>query len=527
MRAFISIALIVLLAFVLRFYQLSSNPPSLNWDEVSHGYNAYSILKTGRDEWGAKFPLIFRSFGDYKLPLYIYLSVIPVAFLGLSPLSVRLVSVFSGAGLVLVAYLVGKKASKSEMVGLISAFLTAVSPWSLFLSRIAVEANLAAFLFALGIWFFISNQYFLSAVMWGLTLHTYNSARVLAPLMILITSWQFFRKRKFKKMALILGIFLLFFLPVVSQFLGQSGKARFDWVSPVDQGTINRINEARGASAFPSPLSRLIHNKVSYFIAYFISNYLGHFSPSFLFFKGGDHYQFSMPDFGLLYYVTAPFLLLGLLTNRNWFLFIWLLCSFIPSAITRDSPHVLRSILVLPLPMILTSQGVQKLVNWIKKKSIFGGKLISGCFILTVLVSFGLWWRGYWRGYRAGYSWSWQHGYKEVVEFTKASYDKYDKIYVSKRRGEPHVFFLFYWPWDPNKYQNDPNLARYFQTDWYWVDGFDKFVFLDDWDVLLRTVDAKQGSLLIASPEYYPEGWKKLKVVNFLDGRPAFVILEK
>ena len=43
-----------------------------------------------------------------------------------------------------------RKLTKSGTAGLIAALLTAVSPWSLFTSRIAVEANLAAFLFSLG-----------------------------------------------------------------------------------------------------------------------------------------------------------------------------------------------------------------------------------------------------------------------------------------------------------------------------------------------------------------------------------------
>ena len=75
---------IIALAFMLRFWGLDHNPPSLNWDEVSHGYNAFSILKTGRDEWGAWFPSIFRAFGDYKLPVYIYLTTLPVAIFGLN-----------------------------------------------------------------------------------------------------------------------------------------------------------------------------------------------------------------------------------------------------------------------------------------------------------------------------------------------------------------------------------------------------------------------------------------------------------
>src|SRR5689334_17239058 len=90
------IILLTLIAAILRFYRLTDTPPSLNWDETSHGYNAFSILKTGKDEWGFSLPLIFRAFGDYKLPVYIYLTVIPVWLFGLTPFAVRFISVLAG-----------------------------------------------------------------------------------------------------------------------------------------------------------------------------------------------------------------------------------------------------------------------------------------------------------------------------------------------------------------------------------------------------------------------------------------------
>ncbi|MBU2577901.1 hypothetical protein KKA69_03645, partial [Patescibacteria group bacterium] len=74
----ILLVLILFFSFLVRIYSLEKIPPSLNWDEVSHGYNAYSIIKTGKDEWGITLPLIFRAYGDYKLPFYIYLTTIPV-----------------------------------------------------------------------------------------------------------------------------------------------------------------------------------------------------------------------------------------------------------------------------------------------------------------------------------------------------------------------------------------------------------------------------------------------------------------
>src|SRR3990167_3514972 len=91
------IFLVFFLAFVLRFYHLNLTPPSLYWDEVSLGYNAYSILKTTRDEHGKLLPLTnFAAFGDYKPPGYIYAAVPAIAVFGLNEFSVRFPSDFFG-----------------------------------------------------------------------------------------------------------------------------------------------------------------------------------------------------------------------------------------------------------------------------------------------------------------------------------------------------------------------------------------------------------------------------------------------
>src|SRR3989344_1420628 len=95
---------IILLATLLRFYQLGINPPSLDWDEASIGYNAYSILKTGADEYGNRLPLSFRSFDDYKPPVYIYLTVISVALFGLTEFAARFPTAVIGVLAVIVVY---------------------------------------------------------------------------------------------------------------------------------------------------------------------------------------------------------------------------------------------------------------------------------------------------------------------------------------------------------------------------------------------------------------------------------------
>lgn len=79
MKYKILLVVVVLLAFFLRFYQLGETPVALNIDEVAIGYNAYSILQTGKDEFGKVLPVVFRSYDDFKPPLLIYLTVLPVA----------------------------------------------------------------------------------------------------------------------------------------------------------------------------------------------------------------------------------------------------------------------------------------------------------------------------------------------------------------------------------------------------------------------------------------------------------------
>src|SRR5258708_12477841 len=82
---YILLLIIVLIAAVLRFYQLGSNPPSLTWDEAAWGYNAYSLGLDGKDEFGRFLPLNYlESFVDFKPPVYAYLATLPFKTLGLN-----------------------------------------------------------------------------------------------------------------------------------------------------------------------------------------------------------------------------------------------------------------------------------------------------------------------------------------------------------------------------------------------------------------------------------------------------------
>jgi len=188
---------VMVLAFFLRFYKLGEIPPSLNWDEAALGYNAYSILKTGNDEYGVRFPLVFRSFGDYKPPFYTYLTIPSILIFGLNEFAVRFPSALFGSLTVLITYFLVKEIFPRKNFQfsifnfqLITSFLLAISPWHLQFSRGAFEANLGLFLAVLGTYLFLKGlrrKALLpaSAIIFSLSLYAYHSSRIFVPLLVL------------------------------------------------------------------------------------------------------------------------------------------------------------------------------------------------------------------------------------------------------------------------------------------------------------------------------------------------------
>ncbi len=516
-KYFVPILLFVV-SLCLHLYQIQKYPPSLNWDEISHGYNAYSILKTGQDEWGTSLPSIFRAYGDYKLPLYIYLTVPSVALLGLNPLSIRLVSIIAGALIPVFVYLISlhffsskSTRSKTKLLAFLAALVTALSPWSIFLSRIALEANLFIFLFIVSIYFLIKSKPALSSLIYAFGLITYNSSRVLLPFYLILLAVHLFRsKYKLKANWFRFLPFLAIIILVSFQTISQSGQARYQWVSLLDQGAINRINQLR--QTYP----RILVNKVTYFAFTATKNYLAHFNPKFLFLNGGSHYQFNIPNYPLISPLLLPIFIIGLFYLPKYpIIFFLLLITPIPSAITRDAPHTLRSGPFLLTANLVIALGLHQLSK-VNPKAIYLFVFIA---LFTSQISF---WPQY-RRYATNYSNSWQYGYKQAVNYAKQNYSHYDQIYFSKYYGEPHEFILFYWPWDPASYQDDPSKVWDYHANWYWVDAFDKFKFINDWQIKDQVIPS--NSLLITSPGNFPTGGHHLHTINFLDSTPAFDII--
>ena len=143
--------------------------------------------------------------------------------------------------------------------------------------------------------------------------------------------------------------------------------------------------------------------------------------------QGGNHYQFSVQNHGLLYLISAPFFYIGILDliknyklkikNLVW---VWLLLAPIAGSLTRDAPHVLRAVPMLPLPMLLTAVGLDHFGRNVK--------ILFFVVILLSIINYLL----ITKSYRNNFSSSWQYGYSEVVQFIKQQYSNYDQIIFTK-----------------------------------------------------------------------------------------------
>lgn len=561
----IILLLIIGLGFTLRFFDISHYPVSLNWDEASHAYNAYSIGQTGKDEWGISFPTIFRAFGDYKLPAYIYASVPFVSILGITPLSIRLVSVISGTLAILGTYfltiqLLGNLSKSKYNASLIASLFVALSPWNIFVSRMAVEANLATTLIIFGVVLFIhavkdehkirSYSLVFASILLGISLFTYNSARVFAPLIygiLVLVYWRRWGLRitiPFKVPYLTnllnrinkpvitptcychlpsFALMLLFTFSMLYQSLyTDGGSARFANISILDQGAINYINESRGLSEFSPSIARLIHNKVTYVVSQSALNYVSYFNPSFWFYQGGSHYQFSLPNFSLLPWILAPLFLIGITSlNKTTkisavIIISWLLLAPLPASPTRDNPHVLRILVLTPILQIIGALGWVIISNKITKVNF--QILFNLTIIIFLIFQTVVFWNKYTNDYAREYAWAWQSGSQTLVHNIQNLYPNYDHIYVTKKYGEPHIFFATFWPWSAVDYQQnktweyrDANTS----SAWYWVHQLGKISFINDWEINQLTCPEQGTCLLAAVTPPTDPGWQEVdKIYN-------------
>lgn len=452
---YIPILVVVVLAFILRVYQVDRLPPGLYDDEVALGYNAYSLLMYGKDEYGEPFPLWFKSFGDYKLPVYIYADIIPIAIFGKNELAVRFPSVFFGTMSVLFLYLFLRNLlslecktlkDKFQNIPLISAFILAIIPWHIQFSRGAYESIVSVCLYMIGCWLFTvfyKNKKILYLVisLFFLTLasYTYHSFRILTPITILIIFYFLFSK-KYINMKNIFSIALytaVLHIPWLLFTFGSHGFTRFLQTSTFTKPAL--------------PTSTLIQSSIPDFIAYpfiYIKNFLSYFSLQELFVKADDNVRFySSSEFGFLFRWQLPFLIFGfivLLREKSKIIkkIVLGILFIVPAAVAiAISPNALHALLLIIPFSIIIAIGIQSVFQYTKLWT----KVSFAIIILFGIYETALYFHMYTSHYQNTHRVFWGGAQKKIVQEAAGYSKEYYAIVINETfLPNEKIHFLFY-----------------------------------------------------------------------------------
>jgi 4-amino-4-deoxy-L-arabinose transferase-like glycosyltransferase len=469
--------ILVFLTFVgglLRVYKIGEVPVGFHADEAYFGYNAYSLLRTGKDITGHFLPIHLESF-LYSPGGYSYLIIPFLVFFDLSPVAVRLPAAIIGTATIILTFFLVRKIFSQEkhsvLVALITTFLVTISPWHINLSRASAENVIVVFLIILSVFLYlkwVENQRFLlllfSIIFFASTYLFYQAPRAFLPLFIPFLVLFFSRKLKLKEYFLI-GILYLFFivLPLIIIVTSDTLSYRLRMLSvfsyPKTQALINEAIVEDGLSSQPVIVTRVFHNKIIGYTSEIFDNYMQHLSYSFLFKDEGLPTRYRVPNMGLLYLFELPLIVVGLysivrLRSRGGLLcIVWILLGFVGSALTYDDvPNLQRTLLVLPALQVVGGVGAVTLFKSLPSKVIpivvLGSVIIVLYFVAYYLHQYFIHQIIHKPIYR-------QEGYKELVKVVNKLLPQYQYAAITTRQASPLIFFLFYSKYDPAKFQQE------------------------------------------------------------------------
>lgn len=531
--------LILVLASFLRLYNLDSVPASIDWDEASLGYNAYSIMQTGRDEYGKLFPVVLQSFGDYKPALYSYLTIPSVWIFGLTPFSVRLPSALFGVLAVFGAYLLIFELFKRKDIALLSALLLAISPWHIQFSHAAFEASVAITFNIFTAYFFIKglkkHWYLLPSVLCAVgSMYLYQSEKVFSPLFFLLLMLVYAKELlriSWKFLILCAGIGVLFCLPLLFFFVSnQHALTRIQTVNVFSdtrqmlQANILQLNDDfKNHDA----LGFVLDNRRYVFFRTLLDNYLAHFNLNWLFITGDKIPRHQAYETAHLYIWDIPFLFIGIYTllfgkfskKTKYLLFFWFLLAPIPAAITIEVPHAIRTLNFLPTFQIFIALGVITVYEFVKKSARWKSQAVIFSTIALVLVfNFAYFFDQYFIQYNYFNSQDWQYGYSQIIPYVKSHYNDYDRIIVSNKipLDQSYIFFLFYLKYPLQKFQTE---ERHSIEGYQYLHDFGKFAFhpINDWNKEKQS----KNTLFVVGFNEVPLSEHSVKDIYFLNGQPA------
>lgn len=560
---------VIALGLLVRIWSINSAPPSMYWDEMDAGYQAYSILKTGKDYFGNYPGLVVHSFADYRAPALIYLIIPFVAVFGLTSFAVKLPVLLLGTLTIYLTFILVNQLFKDSKIALIAALFTSFAPWNIQYSRIVFEAipMLAFFLTGLILFFkgLRNNKFWiLAAIFFSITLFTYNTMKLFIPLIVIALIVIFLKEIKITKLSI--AAIIIFLLMLAANFYGsifQKGGQRFSEISIFSDPHISvEINTLRHSSNLiyndrsqigeePRLIDKILYNKPLMLLDKITQNYLKAFSPDFLFVKGDPIKRHSASNVGELYRLEVLTVLLGLTfliinlkkdPRVSLFIICWILIAPLAAIITREGfNHATRLFMLFPVLTISSALGV-----------VYFAQIVPSRFQMAALSSLGVLWlfcvvtylNFYFGAYNLENAKAFQFGFNEAAKVALENKNNYEYVIIDDRTDSALMNYLFISSYDPAKFQalSSIDSLKYQLSENFTGYKLDNVILMHpknrNWEKAFSLNQFDKNYLLIVSPEQMNEedpsklyrlltpNQKTMKIINYKSGLPAFYVIE-
>jgi len=570
---------ILTIAAILRFWNLWIVPPSASLDEASIGYNAYSVLKTGGDEYG-EFPIISqRGYDDWRRSTYLFLTLPFITFFDLNAVSVRLPAVILSVLTVLATYFLvlqlfrikkweagngridnetgsEKKSLTSHFknldshlslhtssIALLTSFLLAISPWHIYISRLGHESNACLSFLVFGVLFFLQGnkdksmgKIFLSLIFFTLSMISYYSGQALIPLFV-VGLFFLFRKNILsivlsdRKILIPFFIFFILLIPVFIAIFSPEALVRFQGTSTFkpeahSEMFAKRVELRNKAVESNDIVSTILYNRHFFPIQVFIEGYLSHFKIEWLFTNLSKE-PHKVPNLGLLYIWQAPFILLGIILfassriidiRAKQLIFLWFFLGPLPASLATQAPHAMRSYNFVLIWQIFAAYALGYAFYKLQKFK----ALTLFAFAIFILFSLLTFYKNYFVIFPKEQSSSFQYALSQAISFVAKHEDEYKKIVYSNENNlyQSYMFFLFYSKYDPKTYQK---LGGTKSGGFAETHSFDKYEFRPiKWDNEFKDPDI----LYVGNNKDFPENVETIKTVDYLNGELGIKIVK-
>lgn len=378
------ISLLIFFALTVRLFPIDF--PDFTSDEARIAYRGYTLSKTGRDELGRPFPLIFNSLDDYQLPVTSYLTAMGVLIFGKTDLGARVLFILIGTMIAFLIYKISKFFLENESLSFYAAVIACLSPGLIFFSKFPNEFIVATFLTLVLITQILKDKINIYRILIVVLLMILTSKVLwftLLPVLLLSIILNNKIEKRERVILFVLGLIptliAIFFYLHIPQGTRSLIENNFAIVNDVT--VKNGIERLRGqqASQWPIFLDRILFNKI-YLIAVSIFHWFSQFGPSRLFAEMDHTGNFGFLEVGafpkalIIPFVTGLLVLIKE-NKRTKFLLLYIIFVTFPLIFLYPTEKVGLILPALPFIALISALGYK----------VFSRKITVVLFIFLVL----------------------------------------------------------------------------------------------------------------------------------------------